>query len=242
MFEAIAAAGERLKDEAGGAGRGAVGRRRVVLRRPRPRRCSPSWPTPAPTGIGDPGRHDRRAASPTSASRSAGCGRSWPVPVIAAVHGHALGGGLQLALGADVRIVHPDTSMSVREVHWGLVPDMTGTLMLSLAHPSRRGQGADDDGPDLHRHRGADARSRHPPQRRPASRRDGPRQRASPGAAPTPCGRPRRCSTALVNLDAPASSSPPSARRSPVSSAAPNQIEAVMANVEGRRPDFTDPG
>ena len=54
-----------------------------------------------------------------------------PVPVIAAVHGHALGGGIQVALGADIRIVHPDTQMSVREVHWGLVPDMTGTLMLS---------------------------------------------------------------------------------------------------------------
>ena len=54
-----------------------------------------------------------------------------PVPVIAAVHGHALGGGLQIALGADIRIVHPDTKMSVREVYWGLVPDMTGTFMLS---------------------------------------------------------------------------------------------------------------
>ncbi|MEO7372138.1 MAG: crotonase/enoyl-CoA hydratase family protein [Ilumatobacteraceae bacterium] len=54
-----------------------------------------------------------------------------PVPVIAAVHGHALGGGIQIALGTDIRIVHPDTQLSVREVHWGLVPDMTGTLMLS---------------------------------------------------------------------------------------------------------------
>jgi len=53
------------------------------------------------------------------------------VPVIAAVHGHALGGGFQIALGADIRIVHPDTQMSVREVYWGLVPDMTGTLFLS---------------------------------------------------------------------------------------------------------------
>ena len=58
------------------------------------------------------------------------------VPVIAAVHGHALGGGIQIALGADIRIVHPDTQMAVREVHWGLVPDMTGTLVLSrLARP-----------------------------------------------------------------------------------------------------------
>ena len=54
-----------------------------------------------------------------------------PVPVIAAVHGHALGGGIQICLGADIRIVHPDTQMSVRETHWGLVPDMTGTLVLS---------------------------------------------------------------------------------------------------------------
>ncbi|MCB0967692.1 MAG: crotonase/enoyl-CoA hydratase family protein [Ilumatobacter sp.] len=53
------------------------------------------------------------------------------VPVIAAVHGHALGGGFQIAMGADIRIAHPDTKWSVREVHWGLVPDMTGTFMLS---------------------------------------------------------------------------------------------------------------
>ena len=54
-----------------------------------------------------------------------------PVPVIAAVHGHALGGGFQIAMGADIRIAHPDTQWSVREVHWGLVPDMTGTFMLN---------------------------------------------------------------------------------------------------------------
>jgi enoyl-CoA hydratase/carnithine racemase len=54
-----------------------------------------------------------------------------PVPVIAAVHGHALGGGLQIALGADIRIVHPDTKLSMRELHWGLIPDMTGTLTLA---------------------------------------------------------------------------------------------------------------
>ncbi|MFZ9015893.1 MAG: crotonase/enoyl-CoA hydratase family protein [Ilumatobacteraceae bacterium] len=54
-----------------------------------------------------------------------------PMPVIAAVHGHALGGGFQIALGADIRIGHPATQWAVREVHWGLVPDMTGTFMLS---------------------------------------------------------------------------------------------------------------
>ncbi|MGI8662676.1 MAG: crotonase/enoyl-CoA hydratase family protein [Acidimicrobiales bacterium] len=53
-----------------------------------------------------------------------------PVPVIAAVHGHALGAGCQLALGADIRIVAPDAKLSVLEVRWGLTPDMTGTQVL----------------------------------------------------------------------------------------------------------------
>jgi enoyl-CoA hydratase/carnithine racemase len=53
-----------------------------------------------------------------------------PVPVIAAVHGVALGGGLQIALGADLRIVAPDARLSVLEIRWGLIPDMTGTHML----------------------------------------------------------------------------------------------------------------
>ncbi len=52
------------------------------------------------------------------------------VPVIAAVHGVALGGGIQIALGADLRFVAPDARLSVLEIRWGLVPDMTGTLML----------------------------------------------------------------------------------------------------------------
>ncbi|HYH29155.1 MAG TPA: crotonase/enoyl-CoA hydratase family protein [Pseudonocardia sp.] len=53
-----------------------------------------------------------------------------PVPVIAAVRGNALGGGLQIALAADIRIVAPDARLSVLEVRWGLVPDMTGTQLL----------------------------------------------------------------------------------------------------------------
>jgi enoyl-CoA hydratase/carnithine racemase len=56
--------------------------------------------------------------------------RALPVPVIAAIHGHALGGGLQLALGADIRIVTPDAQLSVLEMRWGLVPDMTGSQVL----------------------------------------------------------------------------------------------------------------
>ena len=52
------------------------------------------------------------------------------VPVIAAVHGVALGGGAQIALGADLRIVAPDSQISIFEISWGLVPDMSATVTL----------------------------------------------------------------------------------------------------------------
>jgi enoyl-CoA hydratase/carnithine racemase len=53
-----------------------------------------------------------------------------PAPVIAAIHGNCFGGGLQIALGADVRFAAPDARLSVMESRWGLVPDMgiTSTL------------------------------------------------------------------------------------------------------------------
>ena len=54
--------------------------------------------------------------------------RDLPVPVIAAVHGFALGGGLELALGADIRYATPDARMAIMEVNWGLVPDMGGSV------------------------------------------------------------------------------------------------------------------
>ena len=52
------------------------------------------------------------------------------VPVIAAVHGVAFGGGLQIALGADIRYVTPDAELSVLEIKWGLIPDMSITQTL----------------------------------------------------------------------------------------------------------------
>ena len=56
--------------------------------------------------------------------------RLLPIPVIAAVHGVAYGGGLQIALGADMRIAAPDARLSVFEVNWGLIPDMGITQTL----------------------------------------------------------------------------------------------------------------
>lgn len=57
--------------------------------------------------------------------------RQLPVPVIAAVHGVAFGGGFQLSLGADMRFLSSDARMSVMEIKWGLVPDMAGTPILA---------------------------------------------------------------------------------------------------------------
>ena len=57
--------------------------------------------------------------------------RRVPVPVIAAVHGHCLGGGLQIALAADFRIATPDSTWSVLEGKWGIIPDMSGVRSLA---------------------------------------------------------------------------------------------------------------
>jgi enoyl-CoA hydratase/carnithine racemase len=60
--------------------------------------------------------------------------RTLPVPVIAAIHGVAFGGGFQIALGADIRYVAPDARLAILEIKWGLVPDMAGiALMRELA-------------------------------------------------------------------------------------------------------------
>jgi enoyl-CoA hydratase/carnithine racemase len=79
------------------------------------------------------GLNDLRPRSHGPANRAQQTAWQWrrlAVPVVAAVHGVALGGGLQLALGADVRLISPDTRLSVLEMQWGLVPDMAGMPLL----------------------------------------------------------------------------------------------------------------
>jgi enoyl-CoA hydratase/carnithine racemase len=56
--------------------------------------------------------------------------RDVPAPVIACIHGNCFGAGIQLALGADIRIATPDAKISVMEARWGLVPDMGGAALL----------------------------------------------------------------------------------------------------------------
>ena len=59
------------------------------------------------------------------AQRPAMVWKRLPVPVIAALHGVAYGGGAQIALGADIRIASPDCKLSIMEIKWGLIPDMS---------------------------------------------------------------------------------------------------------------------
>jgi enoyl-CoA hydratase/carnithine racemase len=131
MFEALVSTGERLKAE--------KGVRAVVLSGDGRAFCA---------GL-DMGNFGRMAEGPRSDGATSPGGLSgrthgianraqyavwvWreiPVPVIAAVHGVAFGGGFQLALGADMRFVAPDTRMAVLEIKWGLVPDMAGTQLM----------------------------------------------------------------------------------------------------------------
>jgi enoyl-CoA hydratase/carnithine racemase len=73
---------------------------------------------------------DRGESVANFAQQAAWVWTELPVPVIAAVHGVAFGGGLQIALGADLRLVAPDAQLSVMEIKWGLIPDMSGSQTL----------------------------------------------------------------------------------------------------------------
>jgi len=82
-------------------------------------------------GVGGIGNIEARTHGISNGFQYAVLGwRELGVPVIAAVHGVAFGGGFQLALGADIRYVAADTHMSIMEINWGLVPDMGGTILM----------------------------------------------------------------------------------------------------------------
>jgi enoyl-CoA hydratase/carnithine racemase len=76
------------------------------------------------------GLEERTHGIANVAQHAAWMWRELPVPVIAAVHGVAFGGGFQVALGADMRYTTPDCRFSVMEIKWGLVPDMGGTQLM----------------------------------------------------------------------------------------------------------------
>ncbi len=124
MFKAIVAAAEYVTSQAGV--------RAVVLHGEGPSFCSGidvSSGFSSENGVADP-REALLEAVPNRYQRVAHDWVTLSVPVIAAIHGNCLGGGLQIALGADIRIATPDARLSVMEVRWGLVPDMSITQTL----------------------------------------------------------------------------------------------------------------
>lgn len=162
-----------------------------------------------------------------------------PVPVIAAVHGVAYGGGLQVALGADLRLVAPDARLSVMEIKWGLVPDMSGTQTLrrlvrldiakDLTFTGRVVEGPEAVALGLATRVEADPRAaalalaRDIAGRSPDAIRAGKRLLDQSGLVPVPEGLAleERLQRGLIGR--------------------PNQVEAVRANLEKRTPRFADP-
>ncbi|MGI8428944.1 MAG: crotonase/enoyl-CoA hydratase family protein [Solirubrobacteraceae bacterium] len=124
MFDALAAATGRLASE--------PGVRAVLLHGPGPSFCSGldmigvMGAQSGLDGLLDP----LRGEVPNRFQRAAYDWLAVPVPVIAALHGSCLGGGLQIALAADIRIAAPDTRLSVMEIKFGLIPDMSITRTL----------------------------------------------------------------------------------------------------------------
>jgi enoyl-CoA hydratase/carnithine racemase len=126
MFRALVAAGERL---------GADPKvRAIVLSGEGKAFCSGlDWGAFMAMGIDGAAALLARdpAVSPANlAQRAAYVWREVPVPVIAALHGAVYGGGLQLALAADLRFCTADAQLSVMEVRYGIIPDMSLTRTL----------------------------------------------------------------------------------------------------------------
>ena len=131
MFEALADAG------AGLARRSDV--RAVVLRGEGGNFCSGMDVSVFQGGSIDPALMAPVDGSPANFfQRPAYVWRELPMPVICAVKGNTFGGGLQIALGADIRIAAADARLSIMEVQWGLIPDLAITTTLRHVLPVDR--------------------------------------------------------------------------------------------------------
>lgn len=164
--------------------------------------------------------------------------RQIPVPVIAAVHGVAFGGGFQLMLGADMRYVAPDTKMSIMEIKWGLVPDMAGLLLMpDMARTDVMREltftGKVFTGVEAKEYGFATRIC------------DNPREEALAAAKEIAGKSPHaiRAAKRLLNLALEADAATvllEETKEQVALIASPNQVEAVMANMQKRAPNFTD--
>lgn len=120
MFDALIETGERLRT--------LPGLRAVVLTGEGRAFCAGLDLGSFAAGGSGPAQNlsDRTHGNANRAQEAAMTWRKCPVPVIAAVHGVCFGGGLQVASGADIRVVHPEARLAIMEMRWGLVPDMGG--------------------------------------------------------------------------------------------------------------------
>lgn len=239
MFTALVETGDRLKNETGvrcvvlsGEGRafcagldmGSFGAMANGTRRPR-----------------EPGGGSLVARDHGIANRAQYAVWVWrelPVPVIAAVHGVAFGGGFQLALGADMRFVTPDARLAVLEIKWGLIPDMAGTQLMrhlaredvirELTYTGRIFSGEEALAMGLATRVCADPRAealavaREIASRNPAAVRAGKRLINAAGVIDPAAGLLQETEEQVALIGS------------------PNQVEAVRANLEKRAPVFQD--
>lgn len=165
--------------------------------------------------------------------------RTLAVPVIAAAHGVAFGGGCQLLAGADVRVAHPDTRLAIRETHWGLVPDMGGyalwrgsvreDVLRELVYTAREFSAAEAQACGLVTHLDEAPRERALAIARAIAARSPAAVRAA-----------KRLFALAADGDIPAILAAESAEQMALLRS-PDQIEAVRANMEKREARFSDP-
>ena len=156
--------------------------------------------------------------------------------MIAAIHGVAFGGGLQIASGADVRIAAPGTRMSVMEIKWGIIPDMAGYALW-------RGNVRDDHLRELsytaREFLAEEALTLGFVSRLASDPHAEAMMLASEVAARNPHA--IRAAKRLANLEGDAAATLVAETAEQVALLrTPNQIEAVMANMQKRAPDFAD--
>lgn len=180
-----------------------------------------------------------RTHGPANLFQHVGWGwRELPVPVIATVHGIAFGGGFQIMSGADIRIVRPDTRLSIMEMKWGLVPDMAGIalwrtlvrddVLRELTYTAREFTGEDAVRLGFATRTADDPRAEAMALARQIAARNPDAVRAA-----------KRLYNAYSN-DAEALLMAESVEQAGVIRM-PNQIEAVRANMEKRAPRFVEP-
>ena len=233
MFDAIVAVGESLRTM--------KGLRAVVLAGEGRAFCAGLDLASFTDGGSDPTRSlsTRTHGNANRVQEAAMTWRKCPVPVIAAVHGICFGGGLQIASGADIRVVDHDTRMSIMEMRWGLVPDMggyalwrglvRGDVLRELVYSNREFSGAEAAELGLATFIEAD-----------------PLKRARAIAAEIAGRNPESVRAAKRLFDVMDDHGTDAillaeSREQDSVIRRPNQVEAVMAGMQKRAPDFVDP-